>query len=246
LAAAGGALGELLGTRGPFLLYWAAVPVAIAAGVLLFEPDIANRSPGAQTRLRLPMAAVLPLVGITFGVGIVFYTVLVQVGPILGLSGIPTPALIGSVSAATNLGVALGTVIFRRLQHLAGPKMLAVGLCLAAAGYCGLSFSGDLWITAALAVLACIGGGIMLPNMLAWTLRTLPAEVRGRGTGAWTGAFFMGQFAAPLLTTGLFPVFGGLANVLLAYGIAAALGMAIALLMWAAARSAGRSSIEDP
>ncbi|RYY42149.1 MAG: MFS transporter, partial [Sphingomonadales bacterium] len=38
LIAAGGALGEALGSRGPFWLYLLALPVAIAAAMILFEP----------------------------------------------------------------------------------------------------------------------------------------------------------------------------------------------------------------
>jgi hypothetical protein len=50
----------------------------------------------------------------------------------------------------------------------------------------------------------------MLPNMLAWTMRSLPPAVRGQGLGIWTGAFFLAQFVAPLAVGALAGPLGGL------------------------------------
>jgi hypothetical protein len=50
--------------------------------------------------------------------------------------------------------------------------------------------------------------------MLTWVMNILPAKVRGRGTGLWTGMFFGGQFVAPLVAVGLYKPACGLANVL--------------------------------
>jgi MFS family permease len=69
----------------------------------------------------------------------------------------------------------------------------------------------------------------MLPNMMAWIMRYLPDEVRGRGIGFWTGAFFLGQFTAPIIATGLTAKAGGLANTLLIYAAMAAAGALLAL-----------------
>jgi len=230
LIALGGGLGEVLGSRGPFLLYVLAVPVAIAAAVMLFEPTIEpDKLGGAATRF--PYAAVLPLVMVTVPVGIIFYTIIVQFGPILELSGEVSPGTIGLIGAAGNVGVGVGTVLFERMKDKAGPGLLAAGLLIAAIGYTGAGLSTDLWVIAAFAVFACIGSGILLPNMLTWTMRRLPAEMRGRGTGMWTGAFFLGQFVAPLVATASFGITGGLGNTLLVYAGLIALGALAALLV---------------
>ena len=47
LIAVGGALGEVLGSRGPFLLYLLAIPVALLVAIILFEP---NRSDEGRVR----------------------------------------------------------------------------------------------------------------------------------------------------------------------------------------------------
>ena len=229
LIAIGGGLGELFGSRGPFLLYLVAIPIALAAAMILFEPEV-QANDAALAKSGFPYRAILPLVFTTLGVGIVFYTVIVQLGPILELSGAVSPGIIGLIGAGTNLGVGLGTFVFDRLKDKAGPMLLALGLAVAAIGYIGIGLSSILPMIGAFAILACIGSGILLPNMLTWTMRRLPAEMRGRGTGMWTGAFFLGQFLAPIVAASAMQATGGLANALTVYAGLIAIGAIAALL----------------
>jgi MFS family permease len=228
LVAIGGALGEALGARGPFLLYLVALPIAIAVAAVLFEP--VHRAGRASPKARLPLGTLLPVLLITLAVGVLFYTIIVQVGPIVARSGVTSPALIGMAAAGTNLGVAIGSILFGRLKAHAGPRLLAAGLALVAIGYAGAALAPGFAAITGFAVLACIGSGVMLPNMLAWLMRCLPAAARGSGTGAWTGAFFLGQFAAPLITALLVPVTGGLPQTLLFYTGLALAGAVAALI----------------
>ena len=229
LIAAGGALGQALGSRGPFWLYLLALPVAVAAAVILFEP---SRSRTAATALPGAPATrgIAGLVAITFGIGLLFYTIIVQLGPVIEATGVTSPALIGLAGAAANLGVMLGSITFGRLKALPGQRLLALGLPLVAIGYVGVALSASFYLTAAAAVVICIGNGIMLPTMLAWVLRRLPPETRGRGTGVWTGAFFLAQFVAPITAAALAGLLGGLSGAFLFFAVAAALAAGIALL----------------
>lgn len=217
LIAIGGIFGELFGSRGPFGLYLLALPIALAAAIILFEPDV--RQGTRVDAPAFPWALVLPPVLITLGVGLLFYTLMVQLGPILELSGVTSPALIGAAGAAANLGMVVGSAIFGRLKQLAGPKLLALGLLIAATGYVGAGLFDGFLPVAASAILACIGCGMLLPNMLTWTVRLLPASVRGRGTGIWTGAFFLGQFAAPIIAGMLSAPLGNLKVLLVLYAV---------------------------
>lgn len=217
LIAIGGIFGELFGSRGPFGLYLLALPIALAALIILFEPDVRQGTRGDTPAF--PWALVLPPVLITLGVGLLFYTLMVQLGPILELSGVTSPALIGAAGAAANLGMVVGSAIFGRLKQLAGPKLLALGLLIAATGYVGAGVFDGFLPVAASAILACIGCGMLLPNMLTWTVRLLPASVRGRGTGIWTGAFFLGQFAAPIIAGMLSAPLGNLKDLLVLYAV---------------------------
>lgn len=228
LIAAGGFLGEAFGSRGPFLLYVLAIPIALAAAIILYEPVRQVKDPEIQA-VRFPIKSVLPLILITGGVGLLFYSVVVQLGPILQLSGSVSPAMIGIAGAAANLGVVVGSLLFRRSIHLTGPILLAVGMMISAIGYAGAGSADSFVLIASFAVIACIGSGLMLPNMMAWIMRYLPDEVRGRGIGFWTGAFFLGQFTAPVIATALSARAGGLANTLLIYAALAAVGALLAL-----------------
>lgn len=198
LIAAGGFLGEAFGSRGPFLLYVLAIPIAFAAAIILYEPLKTSSDRQSQV-VPFPLKAVLPLILITGGIGLLFYTVVVQLGPILQLSGAVSPAMIGIAGAAVNLGVVAGSLIFRRSINQTGPVLLVTGLMITAIGYAGAGIVDDFIGIALFAVIACIGSGLMLPNMLAWIMRHLPDEMRGRGIGFWTGAFFLGQFVAPVI-----------------------------------------------
>lgn len=227
LIAAGGALGEVLGSRGPFWLYLLALPVAAAGALTLFEPDRvrpAQRPADAQAT-----RGIAGLVAITFGLGLLFYTIIVQLGPVIVATGVTSPALIGLAGAAANMGVMAGSLLFGRLKAAPGQRLLALGLPMVALGYVGVALSPDYYLTAASAVVICIGNGLMLPTMLAWVLRRLPPETRGRGTGIWTGAFFLAQFVAPILAAGLSGLLGGLSHSFLFFAAAAALSAGVAL-----------------
>lgn len=230
LIAVGGGLGELLGSRGPFLLYLLAIPIALAAATILFEPTVKSTDTDGE-RVKFPIKAVLPLILTTIGVGILFYSVIVQLGPILGLSGEVSPGTIGLIGALTNLSVGVGSILFNQLKKNVGPRLLLVGLVLAAIGYFGISMTTSFYGLCAFSVVACIGAGMLLPNMLTWTMNCLPPEMRGRGMGMWTGAFFLGQFVAPLVTASIIPFTGGFAEAFMAYGVVIAAGALVALVL---------------
>lgn len=231
LIAAGGALGEALGSRGPFWLYLLALPVALAAALILFEPAKASAAAAATGKAQ----GIALLVAITFGIGMLFYTLIVQLGPVIEATGVTSPATIGLAGAAANLGVMAGSMLFGRLKGWSGETLLSIGLPLVALGYVGIGLSGSFYLTAACAVVISIGNGLMLPTMLAWVLRRLPPETRGRGTGVWTGSFFLAQFVAPIVAVALSGALGGLSGVFLFYAAAAAIGAMIALLRRGAA-----------
>lgn len=228
MIAIGGMLGEMLGARGPFLLYLLALPIALVAGVVLFQPK-RHLQAAIGAAVRFPFAQILPLLVITLGVGVAFYTMLVQLGPILMLSGDASPGMIGAAGAATSIGVGAGSILFRQMGRQVGAKALAIGLVIVAIGYLGTGLATSFNGIAAFAVIACIGGGLLLPNMITWTMQHLPAEVRGRGVGLWTSAFFIGQFAAPLVATALAGPAGGLGGALQVYAVVAAIGAVAAL-----------------
>lgn len=230
LIAMGGILGELLGSRGPFLMYLLALPAAAAAAAILFEPA-ASQSGDTLAEVRFQLGAIAPLVLTTLFVGVVFYTIIVQLGPILEIPGTVSPAVIGMIGAVCNCAVGLGSLLFHKSKQHVGLRLLAAGLVVAALGYAGASLATTLPVIAACVILASIGSGMMLPNMLTWTMSRLPPQMRGRGMGLWTGAFFLGQFLAPLLAAAVTGMTGAMAATLLAYATTIAAAAVIALLL---------------
>ena len=70
------------------------------------------------------------------------------------------------------------------------------------------------------AAIANLGCGMLLPNMITWALSTLPADKRGKGTGAWQAASFLGQFLSPLCILGLKTMTGSLSTAVVIYAVA--------------------------
>ena len=58
-------------------------------------------------------------------------------------------------------------------------------------------------VVVAAAVVTGFGNGLLLPSLLTWALGSLTFEQRGRGTGVWTSALFIGQFVCPLVVLAL-------------------------------------------
>ncbi|KXI26743.1 MFS transporter [Paraglaciecola hydrolytica] len=229
LIAIGGLLGEFLGSRGPFLLYLLALPIALFVWLVLFEPErnVVHTDSRAPS---LPWLKILPLLFTTLFVGIIFYTVIVKLGEILALTTTVTPAIIGGIGAGANIGVALGSFIFKRFKGASGPTLISIGLMLAAVGYCGAALSGNLVLSSISVIVACLGFGTLLPTMLTWVLKELPENVRGRGTGLWTGCFFLGQFAAPIVVAALQGQMGGLDKVLMLIAALSLVGAFVAVV----------------
>lgn len=229
LIAIGGALGEVIGSRGPFLMYLLAIPIALMVAWKLFEPSIIEKA--SNLKASMPWKSLAPLLLTTLGVGIFFYTAIVKLGDILLLTGDVSPGVIGGVGSVFNIGVMLGTFMFIKLKtNSSGPKLLAIGMLFFALGYTGMGISGTFAMSVAFALIASLGAGLLLPTMLTWVMSILPGNVRGRGTGLWTGMFFLGQFVAPLVAVALYKPAGGLGNVLLVYGIIAAVLMVVAAI----------------
>lgn len=217
LIAIGGALGETIGSRGPFLLYVLAIPMALIVSLVLFEPS----QRVTQVRESLPFGRIFPLLVVTVFTGILFYTTIVKLGPILFLTGEVSPATIGMIGAAVNAGVVAGSILFNFLKRLSGPVLLTIGMLIISIGFAGIWWSTELNHTAAFAVLTTVGAGLLLPTLVTWTLSLLPDAVRGSGMGLWTGMFFLGQFVAPIMVSVVEKPAGGLANALLVWAGAA-------------------------
>ena len=224
--ALGGALGAQT-WRTPFWLYAVSLPLAALAARYVWQP-----APQSAARVRalppLPWRQLAAPVGVTLVGGLVFYVLIVELSFKLDEIGVTATGTIGAVSAIGSLGTAVGAFLFGRLARLRPALTVPLAFGLSGVGLLGLALAPTVPVVVVLAVLTGFGNGLLLPSMLSWALGSLTFEQRGRGTGVWTSALFIGQFVCPLVVLALTGALGTLGSALVVLGIvslAAAVGV---------------------
>ncbi|MGY1708861.1 MFS transporter [Geodermatophilus sp. SYSU D00758] len=215
----GGALGAA-DWRTPFWLYAVSLPLALLAARYVWQPAPTARA-GALPPL--PWRQLLAPVGVSLLGGLVFYVLIVELSFKLDAIGVESTGTIGAVSAIGSLGTACGAFLFGRVARLGPAVTVPAAFAFSGVGLLGLSIAGSVPVVVAFAVVTGFGNGLLLPSLLTWALGSLTFEQRGRGTGVWTSAVFLGQFICPLLVLGLSDVLSGLDSALLVLGVVAAL-----------------------
>ncbi|MGW5639052.1 MFS transporter [Streptomyces sp. NPDC003832] len=199
----GGVLGAA-GWRTPFWLY--AVGLVIAPVMARFLPDPASaggagREHDSQAERRpFPIRRLAGTCLLTVFGAIVFYTVPVEMAYLLDDQDVKSAGFIGAVTALASAATVAGSVAFTRLSVRQRPLptlfvLCAVGFLCMAAG--GIMQSLPLLIVGA--VVNCVGTGLLLPSLVTLAMSKLDFADRGRGTGLWTAAFFLGEFICPLI-----------------------------------------------
>jgi len=232
----GGYLGEY-GWRTPFWLYAVAMPMALLMAIHLWEPKPHGRD--ADERLAaqdVPGITFRPwlLTGIcllSFITGLVFLILPVHLGYLFNAIGVESPAKTGIAYALNSAGVISGTLLFGWVivTRLRVAAQLALALALTG---CGFLLMNDATTYAALTMAAVINGfgaGLLLPTVVTWNMRELPAVRRGFGTGAFQSAQFLGMFVNPVVVVGLQAQVGSRALAVSIVGAVLAVGAVIAL-----------------
>jgi MFS family permease len=220
----GGALGSH-SWRTPFWLYAVSLPLALAAAKLVWQPAPADRSRALPP---LPWGRLLAPVGVTLLGGLVFYVLIVELSFTLDAIGVESTGTIGAVSAISSLGTAVGAFSFGRLARLGPAVTVPAAFALSGVGLVALGFAGTVPAVVVAAVVTGLGNGLLLPAMLSWALGSLTFEQRGRATGVWTSALFVGQFVCPLVVLALTGALGSLGTALALLGavsVVAAVGV---------------------
>ncbi|WP_406022555.1 MFS transporter [Nocardioides sp. NBC_00850] len=222
------ALGGALGAqdwRNPFWLYASSLVFLALAAALIWPP--AGESTSADEHAPLPplptRALALPCAVTVVG-GIVFYTPIVELPYVLDAAGITAVPAIGAFAALASLATAGGAYTFGRVSGRGTATLLPIAFGLAGVGLVVLGATSVVPVIVLGAVIASAGTGLMLPTLLVWAQSGLTFEQRGRGTGLWTAALFLGEFVCPLLVVAFTGALGGL-------GAAVVLVGAIALLL---------------
>jgi len=199
---AGGALGSW-SWRGPFALYLLGA-VALAGVVpFLWEPSATKprAEDSSRTRSRFPWATSAVIGSATIGIGIIYFIQAVQHGRIFADLGVTSPARISWIVTLASMGTVAGGYLFRRLPKWGIGRVLSLCLAGFGIGYLGLGLAPGYLVGLPFDALAQMAGGITIPALVAWALRSYDFEHRGRGMGLWGGCFFLGQFLSPPVLT---------------------------------------------
>jgi MFS family permease len=184
--------------RGPFLLYLFGFVVFVMAFISCPEPDRAT-APGASRAAPadFPWRTVALVCSVTLGLSLIYYVQAVQHGRIFGDMGVKSPARISILVTIASMGTILGGYLFKRLPHASMQWLLSFSLLAYGVAYIGVAWAPSVNIGLPLDALGQVGGGILLPTLIAWALGKYAFEHRGRGMGLWGGAFFLGAFVSP-------------------------------------------------
>ena len=198
----GGAAGSA-GWRVPFWVY--AVSLVLAPLMATALPDAAPRATTEEVRTAhraFPWRQLAGICALTFFGAMVFYTVPVEMSYLLEDLGVTSAAAAGLAAAAASAATVAGAASFPRLARRA-EALLPVVLAVCAAGFAVICFAPSTPLLVLGAVVNCLATGLLLPTLVTRTLALLHHEDRGRGTGLWNAAFFLGEFLCPLALLGL-------------------------------------------
>lgn len=176
------------------------------------------------------------IVAITVVGSVLFYTVQIQASTGLARLGLSSPARIGLLTSLASLGVPLGTLVYSRVARWRPLRLLCAEFAILAAGFAMMGHSTGVPLFLAGCFVNQIGGGMLLPTLLVWSISLLPPKVRARGTGVWQSSFALGQWLSPLAVTTLSLRFGGLMAAFTALGCVALAATAVALVALVAPR----------
>ncbi|GJF33321.1 MFS transporter [Kitasatospora sp. NE20-6] len=228
--AIGGAIGSA-GWRAPFWAYAVSLLLApLLATVLRPTAGTAGGAAPADAASAVeqrpyPWRRMAATCGLTFFGAMVFYTVPVEMSYLLDDLGVKKSAAVGLATAVASAATVAGAASFARVGARA-QAFLPYVLALCAAGFAVMSVAGGAPLLVVGAVVNCVGTGVLLPLLLTRAMALLDHADRGRGTGLWTAAFFLGEFVCPLVLLGLSKPLGGLAA---AVGVLAAATAVVAL-----------------
>ncbi len=219
----GGAIGGS-GWRAPFWLYTVALLLAVPMALLIWQPARAAEPVTGPRKLPpLPWRTLRTPCLVTLGGGIVFYALIVELSFVLDEAGVESTGTIGALSALMSLATAIAAGSFAKLSAKTPRQLLPIAFGLAAAGFLILSATSSVPVITIGAVVAGAGTGLLLPTLLTWAVNNLGFEERGRGTGLWTSALFIGEFLSPVLINGLSAATGGLRPAIGILGVATAI-----------------------
>lgn len=199
------------GWRSPFVIYFAAAGVLLAALMLAANLRAATNAAGSspQPEQTVSPGAIGRILILGFVGMVLFYMIPTHLPFRLDEIGITERKYGGIAIAASGLvaGViaASYSIARARLSFLA---IVAVQMGLMAASFAIIAKAESYPLILLGAVVNGLGQGFMIPNLTTWVQSESPVHLRGRNIGWLVSAVFLGQFLSPIITKPLGDRFG--------------------------------------
>jgi MFS family permease len=209
----------------PFLIYGLALLIAAFAYFTAYEPwrapapVSAAAEAGAPASMPFPTRLVSRIAVTTFVLSAVYFVYTLQFSLALDSIGVKDGAAIGKYSSIASLGVPIGAILFKLISRRSVVFQFSLMFMLLGLGMVGIGLDLGIRPTIAFAWIQQLGSGMTIPVLLAWSLRELPEQFRGRGMGWWASAFFLGQFVSPLFVSFVKGWSGSLLNTFIVAGV---------------------------
>ncbi|MEH7826743.1 MFS transporter [Gemmobacter denitrificans] len=235
----GGALAGLH-WRGAFAVYALILPVAVLALLALapYSRERRRAAPVAKGMARqagFPWAAFAFVGSLGFVFQAAFYITPTRLPFRLEELGVANPLAVGALMAALVAVSAPVSLAYGRIRrHVSAMSVFGLSFALIGAGFVAHALAQDWHGVLAGSVIAGLGMGLSMPNYTTWFLARVPMAMRGRASGLLTTAFFLGQFASPLVSAplvahlGLAGAFGAVGGTLIGLGLL----LAVAQIWW--------------
>ncbi|MFT4056705.1 MAG: MFS transporter [Novosphingobium sp.] len=219
LIAVGGALADV-SWRGPFAIYLAAIPGFVMALLFIDEPRSGDAAVAGQApRLGFPWRQAAIIGTVTLITSVLYYVEPLNIARVLDIKGAGSATRIGMIQAATSLTYIAGAFLYRQLHARPIGQLLGAAAILIGFGQLVIGLSPNWPGAAAGAALQQLGGGMVIPTLLAWGQAMLPLEQRGRGMGIWATAFFSGTFVCSPVVAMVSGLSGGLLPAMTMMGV---------------------------
>ncbi|MBL9061659.1 MFS transporter [Tabrizicola sp.] len=211
---AGGALASLH-WRGAFAVYALIVPIATLAFLVLgpharrIAAEKARPKAVASSADRFPWAAYAFIAPLAFLFQTAFYVTPTRLPFHLEALGVTSPLVVGALMAALVTVSAPVALMYGRIRaRLSAMTIFGLSFFLIGLGFLAHATASDWHGVLMGSLIAGLGMGISMPNYTTWFMERVPASMRGRASGLLTTAFFLGQFASPLVSAPLVAWFG--------------------------------------
>jgi MFS family permease len=226
--------------NGAFLIYLVGFPIFFATRAYLFEPTKDGATAAELSRRGdvppFPWPAVLLTGTVTFLMSILYYVFIINGGLLFKEAGIVSSDRLSQLTALPSLFVIAGAYLFWMMRGAANAVQLAVSFLALGAGLALMGLLADYRLALIALTIQQVGAGMSVPALIAWTQTKLPFEHRGRGMGAWSTCFFLGQFCSPWFVHQLSTATGSMHGAFICAGI---FGVAAAIVSLVAAERGG-------